>query len=89
MSRNKPEFDLELLSDGAALKETPSTPERSTPVKESEFSKIVRKIPVSVKVRIQALKDCKHYRLSQNDFFVDAVLEKLEKEERIIKLKAS
>jgi len=84
----KPQFDLTLLSAGAALKETSSTPVQEVAAKEEEFMKIVRKIPVSVKTRIQALKDAKHYRLSHNDFFIDAVLEKLEKEERISRMKA-
>lgn len=69
----KKTFDLNVLGNSALLQE--KRPEEN----EIKKNKLIRGIPISHLDAITELRKKGIYRLSANDFFLDAVAEKLEK----------
>ncbi|HHP5493125.1 TPA: hypothetical protein ACSCYS_003524 [Aeromonas veronii] len=82
-------LDIKKLASGATLSENDkaSTAKAEEP-KPLHREKLIRKIPAQFFDRIKELKKAGVYRLPANDFFVDAVLEKLEREERKLAAKS-
>ena len=80
-------LNIDQLASGATLSESSLSPAPASEVKAEKpvvvrRNKIIRRIPESFFERIKELKEAEIYRLSANDFFLDAVREKLEREER-------
>lgn len=84
------DLDFRQLAGGATLSENvdadkepaPAAPPKVEKPAVVHCQKLIRKIPEQFLERIKTLKEAGVYRLPANDFFLDAVLEKLEREER-------
>jgi len=72
----KKTFDLNALGKSALLQEQRATEHESN---ESKKNKLIRGIPANQLEAIANLRKQGVYRLSANDFFLDAVTEKLER----------
>ncbi|MFK8773345.1 hypothetical protein [Aeromonas caviae] len=83
-------LDFRQLAGGATLAENVDANKEPAPAASPKVEKpavvhcqkLIRKIPEQFLERIKTLKEAGVYRLPANDFFLDAVLEKLEREER-------
>ncbi|ECG1392295.1 hypothetical protein KZ126_005044 [Salmonella enterica] len=72
----KKTFDLNALGKSALLQEQRAPEDESN---ESKKNKLIRGIPANQLEAIANLRKQGVYRLSANDFFLDAVAEKLER----------